>query len=103
MDDREILNEFCEFRFDHAFEKRLSEDVEYKLADSKATEKLEEVLHLLTSKEQQVAVDELVEALNYTAVLYGHVAYAQGFQDGVQLLMDILQIHEKTKLTEYSK
>jgi hypothetical protein len=92
MKNDNLIDEVCAQRFMYAFEETLQHAEAYRIADKNTESKLEEVLHLLQTAEQQAAVDELVAAHNACGVEYGKVAYRQGFEDGAKLLFEMYKL-----------
>lgn len=65
---------------------------QYKLYQTGETEsiyELENMMSLLTTPEQKVALDMLIGIYDINASNYGLTAYERGFKDGIQLMIEL--------------
>lgn len=87
-----ILDELCEERMKGALEARLSCCARYQDSIRDAEEQYEAVMEMLKESVQQEAFDRAISAHNLCGAEYGREAYLQGFQDGVNLLVESMDV-----------
>lgn len=90
-----ILNDILNYRLNAVLDQVLRLSESYKNADDKSNRVLEKTLSLMSTDEQQLAIDDLVSIYNNCAVEYAKIAYQQGFYDGINLVTELLGINMK--------
>lgn len=87
--NKSLLKIFCEMRLQTEFN---CDAFQYKLYQTGETEsiyELENMMSLLTTPEQKVALDMLIGIYDINASNYGLTAYERGFKDGIQLMIEL--------------
>lgn len=87
-----ILEEFFETREKSALEEKLREDSRYQKKRNKISRCLEELENVEFTRKQWDVIDAALSSCNERDSEYARVAYCFGFQDGVKLLMEVLEL-----------
>lgn len=87
-----ILEEFFETREKTALEEKLRADSRYQKKRNKISKCLEELENVEFTRRQWDAIDAALSSCNERDSEYARAAYCLGFQDGMKLLMEVLEL-----------
>lgn len=87
-----ILEEFFEAREKSALEEKLKEDSRYQKKRNKISRCLEELENVEFTRKQWDVIDAALSSCNERDSEYARVAYCLGVQDGMKLLMEVLEL-----------
>lgn len=87
-----MLEILSDQRIHNALESSLKNNKKYYKSRLDARKKLDYAFSLNMNKKQKTAVDRAISAHIDNGADYGRAAYYQGLQDGITLIMEILNI-----------
>lgn len=102
MNEDSLLFSLCETQIEAALEETLMHCERYQKVEHEMEKEEEYLFKLNLTTEQLLVVERVISSNNYCGMEYGRVAYHQGFQDGIKLMAEILDIIQKPSNISYS-
>lgn len=103
MNDASLIKDLCEKQIESALEETLLHSECYLAAQKEVEKEMADLFQLNLNTKQLSAIDRVITASNEFGTEYGRVAYHQGFQDGVKLIAEIIDIASEPSDTKNQK
>lgn len=84
-----VLERLFQNSVDTVLAERLMRDRQYQVSSQAMSRKIRKIEKIKLSRKQWEVVDEAISACNASRSEYGRIAYYQGFEDAVRLLLEI--------------
>lgn len=90
--EKRMLDIIIKERTEEALDNTLENNIDYLQIKQLKMQKSEKLKELGLTKEQERAVEEVINIGNSYCAVYGQLAYQQGFQDGIKLISEIKKL-----------
>lgn len=92
MPENSLLENLFDIQISTDLEEVLKEDAEYRETRKQIDKTFKKLKKLELSRKQMLIIDRVVSATNANGSVYGRMAYRKGFQDGIKLLSELMQL-----------
>lgn len=92
MPENSLLENLFDIQISTDLEEALKEDAEYRGTRKQIDKTFKKLKKLELSRKQMLIIDRVVSATNANGSVYGRMAYRKGFQDGIKLLSELMQL-----------
>lgn len=92
MPENSLLENLFDIQISTDLEEALKEDAEYRKTRKQIDKTFKKLKKLELSRKQMLIIDRVVSATNANGSVYGRMAYRKGFQDGIKLLSELMQL-----------
>lgn len=92
MKNKELLDILAAERIHGVLEEALRESDLYIAAQNEHDKACEELEKVDLTADQKKIINSVISTANYCGSMYGAVAYRQGLDDGIELILEILKV-----------